>query len=269
MSRLGPVLATLASFAVLVTSCNDASDEGGATSNDSTQGGTQTETGDEGGDDTCEGLMVPEGMKCVAGGSFVNDGLDGGPSEERFIETLFVDETEVLVGAYAQCVTAGSCTAPGTDGNCMDIVAGGDDHPVNCVYWAQAVEYCAWRDKRLPTEWEWEWAARGRDEGRIHPWGDEAPGDRACWWFADPTPTGTCSAGSYSPDGDSRDGIVDLAGNVWEWTDDWHNGPPLRVVRGGTWANMDPDQLSASHRLGLDPEFRSQYFGFRCVRTAG
>jgi formylglycine-generating enzyme required for sulfatase activity len=139
----------------------------------------------------------------------------------------------VTVAAYRLCVRASACAPPIKHEGCNWEQRGRDDHPINCVDWAQANAYCAWMGKRLPTEEEWEYAARGR-EGRRYPWGDEAPGptrvnvcDKECRRMAErgrgQLPPimfeasdgwgSTAPVGSY-PAGNSPFGVADMAGNI-------------------------------------------------------
>ncbi len=152
------------------------------------------------------------------------------------------------------------------------------DHPVNCVDWSQARDYCAWAGKRLPLEEEWEWAARGASAGTPYPWGGDPPEDRACWsgpGSEGGKRTGTCPVGSH-PKGDSPSGISDLAGSVWEWTateDVLHadsrgrGGSPANIVRGGGWAETDPKNLTAGRRVKDLPSSRLANLGFRCAKS--
>jgi len=109
------------------------------------------------------------------------------------------------------------------------------DHPVVYVSWDDAVAYAQWAGGRLPSEQEWERAARGID-GRVYPWGDEFDAARC---NAEEGSIGTTTpVGRYSPDGDSPCSCVDMAGNVWEWTtSEWEPGTEWRVVRGGAWGS--------------------------------
>jgi formylglycine-generating enzyme required for sulfatase activity len=220
--------------------------------------GTATETAG-----TATGGEIPAGMVRVPGGLFTVGGADVTLSD------LFVDITEVTVAAYLSCEAEGVCNPAGRDAGCNAGVPERGEHPVNCVDQLQAASYCAWLGRRLPSEIEWEWVARGRELARRFPWGDAAPTCELAVFDAGGDGCGagtTAPVGSRSPAGDSADGVQDLAGNVWEWT---LTSPPgsstRRVLRGGGWQNAAPDLLSTTYRHDAAPSAVFTFYGFRCV----
>lgn len=170
----------------------------------------------------------PSGMVLVAGGSYVPVSKPGGGLVR--IEALCVDATEVTAAAYKVCVLSGTCTAVASKPLCNYGTDGRENDPINCVDVTQAKAYCASLAKRLPTDDEWEWVARGGPLGFAYPWGNAAPTaaddpEHLCWqgktkrddetvWSK--RPAGTCAVSTF-PRG-ARDGMSDLAGNVSEWT---------------------------------------------------
>jgi hypothetical protein len=200
--------------------------------------------------------VCPYGMQHVTGGRLL--ALD--------LLEFCLDETEVTAEAYAKCVAAGACDAPSRSRFGTWREPGKERHPVTDVTWYDATRYCEHAGKRLPTAEEWEWAARGRDEERPFPWGTMAPtSDLACWNRAD-AGLGTCATGEH-PLGRSREGVLDLAGNVAEWT-----ASPLpdndrrRVVMGGSWRDETAGDLHTTRRAG--PRARDEGngdVGFRCA----
>jgi serine/threonine protein kinase len=220
----------------------------------------------------------------VAAGPFVM----GPHRREVFLDAFYVDKTPVTNRQFARFLAV-TAYRP-TDANTGRFVAhwargsiprGLEDHPVVNVSWDDACAYASWAGKRLPTEAEWEKAARGTD-GRKYPWGK-----------IDPSPTrahyggksrGTAPVGAY-PEGASPYGALDMAGNVWEWCEDvddpafYEDGPsrnprstlrparPLYVMRGGSWL-FGAQSLRTYSRTSFEPHYRFAGGGFRCVRAA-
>ncbi|HEC23390.1 MAG TPA: hypothetical protein ENI95_10800 [Chloroflexi bacterium] len=199
----------------------------------------------------------------------------------------WIDVFEVTNGQYLECVTSGPCYPPQrSDSYSFEDYFGNPvyaDHPVIWVTWFQADTYCRWRDARLPTEAEWEYAARGPD-GRIYPWGNSPPDcTRVNYAPTDPDTEwcvgDTMPVGSY-PTGISPFGVHDMSGNVWEWVADWFGsysegpqtdptGPPSgteRVERSGSLANP-AYTIRPAHRLSNPPDHGNYGLGFRCVRS--
>jgi sulfatase modifying factor 1 len=215
--------------------------------------------------------MVP-----IPEGSFWMGSDDGEPDErpahEVTVRAFELDLTEVTVAQYRICVTMGACPAPRSGDLCNFGPYGKDDHPVNCVDWFEAAAYCQWASKRLPTEAEWEYAARGR-EGRAYPWGDAAPARQLCWNRWD-SRAGTCPVGRY-PQRESPFRVEGLAGNVSEWTSTQYcesysptaHCEDARVYRGGSWTCGVPWVVRATFRSALGPRFRGVDLGFRCARS--
>lgn len=210
----------------------------------------------------------PAGMAYVRGGSYVL----GDRKDAATVGAFCLDQTEVTVAAYAACVSSGGCTETGLA--CSDTYAnwrraGREQHPINCVDWTQSDAYCRAVGKRLPTEEEWEWAARGGDKGSVYPWGDAAPTNQVCWDgegndLGKGKRQATCRVGSY-PAGAGPGGLHDLTGNVWEWTST--QGGAGRVGRGGGWRSDDPSRLRVALRGTDEVGNRSSSLGFRCART--
>jgi len=212
---------------------------------------------------------------------------------------LCIDRTEVTVAAYSKCVAAGACTLAGTaptgNGAKDEVIAklgplcNGDrvdrqNHPINCVDWAQANAYCKWATGRLPNEAEWELAVRG-GTWRTYPWGHEPPsvervnacGPECAAMFlrtigSKLTPMyattdafeATGPVGSF-PAGASPTGALDMAGNVGEWLDDWYKVDEWRVVRGGGWDLTSPEEIAIARRDAAPPGVKSVIVGFRCA----
>jgi serine/threonine-protein kinase len=231
--------------------------------------------------DGMEMVYVPEGEFLMGSTDSDNTALvNEKPQHTVYLDAFWIDITEVTNAMYAKCVQAGSCQPPfslqsstRTDYYNNPQYA---EFPVIFMHWNDAQSYCKWAGARLPSEAEWEKAARGTD-GRTYPWGNNPP---TCSLVNSNRCTNdTTSVGSY-PSGASPYQALDMAGNVWEWVNDWYNGtyysysptsnpqgPPsgdTHVLRGGTWWVNAP----TSYRYWYFPAY--SYFdpiGFRCARS--
>jgi len=262
-------------------------------------------------DNDCDGLIDANDPDCQGGGTGgpmalipagcfdMGDAFSEGDSNELPVHNVcitsdfYMDVHEVTNAEYAACVSGGGCTVPGSfDSYTRSPYYGNptyDNYPVIYVDWNQATAYCTWAGKRLPTEAEWEYAARGGLSGKRFPWGDTISCANANYCAY---PSGysydtngsdgycigdTSQVESYAANGY---GLYDMAGNVWEWTNDWYqsdyysssptNDPPgpasgmFRVLRGGNWF-YNPHYLRVADRYALTPTTLHHYIGFRCA----
>jgi len=236
---------------------------------------------------------------------------DETPRHTVYVDAFYIDAYEVTNAQYKKFVQATGHKEP--EGFGIDRVEGGklylkvgfkpwadknyngDNQPVVCVSWEDAKAYAEWAGKRLPTEAEWEKAARGGLVGKRYAWGDEWPPPKGSGNFADETSKKafpnwtiingyddgyiyTAPVGSYKPNGY---GLYDMSGNVWEWCADWYDkgyysispksnptGPSsgqFRVLRGGSWFDGTPDSIRVSYRDRYDPMNMFDVVGFRCA----
>jgi serine/threonine protein kinase len=224
------------------------------------------------------GIIIPEGMVFIPGGSFTmgrgkaSEDNPAGPPHQATVAPFFIDKYEVTREAYQKFIKATGHRAPSVWKN-GTFPKGTGQWPVTGVSWEDAQKYAKWAGKRLPTEAEWEFAARGSDKF-IYPWGNKFSLDRAN--VARETAQFT-RAGNYSK-GASQYGVYDLAGNAWEWTDsDFvpYPGSPFRlegckrckVLRGGSYVNS-PEYATATYRLPYESTLLAEpnlYYGFRCA----
>jgi len=225
--------------------------------------------------DGMEMVYVPEG-------SFEMGSTTGYDDEKYvrqvFLDAFWIDKFEVTNSQYGQCVDAEFCTEPMRKDSATRISYFDYDFhanfPVINVNWSQAQDYCEWVGGKLPTEAQWEKAARGTD-GRKYPWGDNAPNDELAnygRYVGD-----TLTVGIY-PNGASPYGALDMAGNVSEWVHDWYGAyQPLdtnnptgpddgtrRVLRGGSWVS-DIGVIRTSDRYNVGSTYTNYLIGFRCV----
>lgn len=260
------------------------SDDAATETDSTTEEDTETDTGEPPDPNLAD---VPGGAFEMGCGASATECDPDNPGHMVTVSPFRIEITEVTVAAYESCVAEGACT-PNDDSipgcNAGMAVA---EHPINCVTWQQAVDYCTWKGRRLPTEAEWEFAARGTGNF-VYPWGDAAAscthahmasavgdmGDYGCM-------TGTtATVGSY-PNGAGPYGMVDMAGNVEEWIADYYDsgyydespatdpqGPAEgfdRGHRGGDLLEASPANLRTFERRKANPDFAVPERGFRCV----
>jgi formylglycine-generating enzyme required for sulfatase activity/tRNA A-37 threonylcarbamoyl transferase component Bud32 len=233
--------------------------------------------------------LIPAEMVSVLAGEFKMGSSDADryasddekPQHTVYLDAFWIDKYEVTNALYKKCVDAGKCQSPNPTESYSRRwyygISKFDNYPVIYVSWNDAKAYCEWAGKRLPTEAEWEKAARGTD-GRIYPWGNAFDKNRlnsSEGGRGDTTPVDSF------PSGASPYGALDMAGNVWEWVADWHDsayytnsprnnpkGPSsgqYRVLRGGAW-NYNQYYVRAAYRIYNIPDLRNNYVGFRCAQ---
>lgn len=237
-------------------------------------------------------VLIPEGSFPMGVPHGDRDGgRDEYPRHDVFVNNFYIDKFELTNGRYLEFVKAANHRVPQNPKNATRNLWQGDtitesltDRPVVNVDWADANAYCQWAGKRLPTEAEWEKAAKGTADRRF-PWGNVEPTNKHLnfnqQWIGEKT---LMPVGSYEL-GKSPFGVYDMAGNVWEWVNDWYDakyyekspaknptGPESgtkRVLRGSGWQNETPT-VRIFTRVDSDPTIRNESTGFRCamdVRT--
>ncbi len=234
----------------------------------------------------------------ISAGAFTMGSNDGLPNERpehtATLDAYYIDQYEVTAGRYQKFVeSAGRNMPPAQDDEAAQSVS---DYPAVGMSWTAAAAYCKWVGRRLPTEAEWEKAARGTD-GRRYPWGhmqpfvDIANYNRGLWVSESITLVpvnggveGMSVRHGLKEGGKSPYGLYHMAGNAAEWVADWYDrefylkapeknptGPAAgekRVIRGGSWADL-PTALRVSARFSAEPDFEDRTIGFRCAMDAG
>jgi len=203
---------------------------------------------------------------------------DEKPRRQVQVKTFQLAKTLVTAGQYQSCVADGVCAKPSCE-------SPGADYPVVCVDWDDAQAFAKWAGGRLPSEAEWEYAARSGGRKQAYPWGDEEPScERAVMYYGG----NGCGRNSTwpvcsKPKGNTKQGLCDMAGDVFEWLQDWYHDSyqdaptdgsawespagSCRVVRGGAW-NYLSGYLRASYRFNVGfPNSRRDYFGFRLAKS--
>ncbi len=209
--------------------------------------------------------------------------IDEEPATLIMLDSFWIDQTEVTNAMYAECVAEGDCSNPldkssSTNASYYDNPKF-KDYPVIYVDWNMAKKYCEWAGRRLPSEAEWEKAARGTDE-RVYPWGYQLPNSNLLSYSEGVYIRDTAEV-AKRPDGKSFYGAYDMAGNVWEWVNSAYEDYPYdpddgreefkaiddeRVLRGGSWRNNNSDIRSANRYNALPTDVYSSA-GFRCARS--
>ena len=226
-------------------------------------------------------------MMFVPAGEFIMGSIIGDPDEKPihrvYLDSFYIDKYEVTNKLYKACIDVAACDPPKrTDSTTRASYYGNpefDNYPVVNVDWEMAQTYCKWRGVQLPTEAQWEKAARGTD-GRTYPWGESTD---KIYANSDQILPDTTIAGSYES-GKSIYGVYDMAGNVFEWVEDWYSAtyymnspfsnPPgpeadlYRVIRGGSWKSF-AYSFRSTFRGAYDlPEGFGPNLGFRCANDA-
>ena len=223
-------------------------------------------------------------MALISGGGFMMGSPDGvgdsdeHPQHEVKLAAFYMDKNTVTVAEYAACVKAGVCHAASGSG-CNSVEDGLSKYPANCILWADACAYCSWSGKALPTEAQWEFAARGGTD-TVYSFGDNIAQLQYYSWYDRNSDDETHPVGTKKP---NPYGLYDMHGNVWQWVSDWYaynyNGlsssnplrtertSPYKVLRGGS-AVEAADAARSANRFRRDPQKQDKMTGFRCAAPA-
>ncbi len=221
----------------------------------------------------------------IRGGKFTMGGApadENAPHREVYLSGYYIDKYEVTVYRYAKCLKEGSCTVPAADQGCVKMISAPNKAPINCVTWHQAASFCEFSGGSLPTEAQWEYAAKGKT-ARSYPWGNEAPNCRKTQ-VADPDKNCKIDEAALvgsKEEGESPFGLQDMGGNLSEWVLDFYApfgayveetdpaGPPSgkeKVVKGASYLNASGDSAFKNHsRQSKPPDYFGPELGFRCV----
>jgi formylglycine-generating enzyme required for sulfatase activity len=267
------------------------SSSGGWLPSDTGSGGDSDSDGDSDGD-SGTGDPFTATWVSISGDTFEMGSAKGDFSElpvhKVTVLSFEIMKSEVTVSQYRECVNSDHCSEPESGGEWDNWnISGRENYPVNQVDWFQAQAFCEWAGGRLPTESEWEYAARSGGQVITYPWGEETP---TCnYTVMDENGQGCGNGGTMrvcsKTAGNTAQGLCDMAGNVWEWVQDWphpnYEGAPTdgsawespgdsadRMVRGGSWINGDPFRLRTTHRSMNYSDIPEYNIGFRCVNSS-
>ncbi len=228
-------------------------------------------------------VIIPDDMVLIPAGYFTmgGDSVNETPKHRVWVDSFLIDKTEVTNRQYMEFVKATGHPKPPYY---RDPDFNKPDQPVVGVNYYDALSYAIWAGKRLPTEAEWEKAARGGQEGKEFPWGNESPRGKCNY-----APAGDKGADGYENTAivgmfpTNNFGLSDMSGNTWEWCSDFYSstyyqisdqknpsGPDsgyTRVLRGGSYLSINPRHLRCSSRLELKPFVQDRYYGFRCAKS--
>jgi formylglycine-generating enzyme required for sulfatase activity len=205
-------------------------------------------------------------MAAIPGGTY----RMGERGDSVTVAPFCMDVTEVTLDAWSACVRSGVCADDGVP--CPGALYGQRDRldrPINCVAYDQAKHFCERKGKRLPTEEEWEWAARGGPAGRVYPWGDDKADKQLCWagegGSLRRSDLGPCSVGAF-PTGVTVHGVQDMAGNMYEWTSTpFQPKETARTCKGGSYVSEHDTTVTAAARLRCLAGQHYYNIGFRCA----